>query len=193
VRFNLTVDSTAVDRTLSRVGQAFADVSQGPMRVGLAQAGLAYLGFARRRFQGEGYGTWRPLAQVTVKEREWLGFPGEHPILKRLGVLERALTRGAPGNRFEHDHDGVLVGFGGAAMPPGYLTKSGKRHTPPVPIATIAAVHQNGARTRRGYVPPRRIIVRPDQETIARMRRPVVMAAIETVERATGRRVNQVT
>lgn len=50
------------------------------------------------RFRNEGdevSGKWAPLARATVNFRQSMGFPGEHPINRRTGELERYIT-GSP-------------------------------------------------------------------------------------------------
>lgn len=41
----------------------------------------------RTNFEREGRPRWAPLSEKTIKERERMGFPGAHPILKRTGDL----------------------------------------------------------------------------------------------------------
>ena len=61
-------------------------------------------------FQREGPG-WHFLAPATVAERERLGYPGEHPILVREGILKSSLTeKGAEGNIYEVGRQEMRVG-----------------------------------------------------------------------------------
>jgi hypothetical protein len=50
---------------------------------------------AKARFMNEGddvSGPWEALSPATVRIRQEKGFPGEHPINKRTGELERYIT-----------------------------------------------------------------------------------------------------
>lgn len=51
---------------------------------------------AQARFASEGgddaVDPWEQLHPVTVEMREWQGFPGEHPINRRTGEMERYIT-----------------------------------------------------------------------------------------------------
>lgn len=61
-------------------------------------------------FQREGPG-WTPLARSTVLERERLGYPGEHPILVREGILKSSLAeKDARGNIYEVERNFMRVG-----------------------------------------------------------------------------------
>lgn len=56
---------------------------------GLVQSTHAVAELWRANFVGEGsmHGRWQALADNTVRIRESLGFPGDHPILQRTGKL----------------------------------------------------------------------------------------------------------
>lgn len=61
-------------------------------------------------FQREGPG-WQFLAPRTVAEREKLGYPGEHPILVREGILKASLSeKDARGNIYEVERNFMRVG-----------------------------------------------------------------------------------
>jgi len=63
---------------------------------------------AGARFNSEGddvSGEWAPLSSATVRIRESLGFPGEHPINRRTGELEDFITQ----------HRSLVVAIGGGA------------------------------------------------------------------------------
>lgn len=79
-----------LDRTLERFELGATDASPAFEKIGdsLARA-------ERRQFKSEGnYGSagWAPLAPRTVRERQRLGYGGEHPILVRTGDLRDSLT-----------------------------------------------------------------------------------------------------
>lgn len=113
------------------------------------QALMRFLGFkvdpyirgrAAARFTGEGddvTGAWAPLSSSTVRIRENLGFPGEHPINRRTGELEDLLT----------EHRSLVVAIGGGAslvapgsQPTGELAdklrraQAGDEKAPPRPV-----------------------------------------------------------
>lgn len=182
--FIVTVNDTGATAMFGRISSAFEDLSMGKMRDGFERAGDVYLSSMRARFDREGDGTWVDLAPLTVTERIELGFPGQHPILKRLGVLEEGLLRGAPGNLFEHFRDGVAVGYGGDALHPGYTGKDGEIVGGNVPIAEIAATHQRGRNIGLAHVPARPILVPPDSETRRIMRAAIENAVALTIQEA---------
>lgn len=135
--------------------------------------GQSFLVFTLARFQREGDG-WKELADYTNEEREWLGFPTEHPILKRLGVLEGALIRGNDGNLFEHVETRVTVGISGGQHP-GYETPGGDVIYADA-IENIALMHQTGAGR-----PQRPIFVYPDEGTINEMTTILVNASTTAI------------
>lgn len=182
VKFTVTANASGAIGLLNRVGQAFGDLSQGKMRDGFEAAGDTYLASMRQRFAREGNGEWVDLSPLTIKERIELGFPGPHPILKRLGVLEAGLIRGAPGNLFAHNTNGVDVGYGGNALHPGYVGKGGEIVGGDVPIAEIAAIHQRGKNIGLTHVPARRILVPPSPETKRDMRAVLTQAVTATLK-----------
>lgn len=127
----------------------------------IGECGEVFLSFTRARFAREGDG-WADLAGVTNEDREELGFPPEHPILKRLGILEGALTQGNDGNLFEHSETSVVVGISGGSHP-GYETDSGSA-VYANSIEAIALKHQHGI-----GIPARPIFVMPDDGTLDQM------------------------
>lgn len=95
---------------------------------------------ADARFRNEGddvTGHWAPLSSATVRIREDLGFPGEHPINKRTGELEDLITQ----------HRSLVAAFAGGAsliapgsQPTGELAdklrraQAGDEKAPPRPV-----------------------------------------------------------
>lgn len=88
-------------------------------------------------FQREGPG-WRPLARFTVLDRERLGYPGEHPILVREGILKSSLSeRGARGNVYEVGTRSMRVGSElrvGSGWNLAMIHQEGTRRIPARPI-----------------------------------------------------------
>jgi hypothetical protein len=78
-------------------------------------------------------------------------------ILRDTGTLFNALTIGMPGNVMQRIASGVKVGIGGP----------GSHGEGQPTIGEIACIHDQG----KGHVPRRRIIVRPDDATLDRMKR----------------------
>lgn len=93
-RISINVSGQAqVDRVLAGLEERALDMR--PVWPLVAQAFQAIMAKA---FATEGAstdkGAWKQLTPRTQKERAALGFPPAHPILKRTGALERALTIG---------------------------------------------------------------------------------------------------
>lgn len=61
-------------------------------------------------FQSEGgkVGGWKPLADATIRRREYYGYPGEHPIMIRYsalrGVVAEDMKPGKPGRFSRSDN-----------------------------------------------------------------------------------------
>lgn len=140
---------------------ADASLADPDVRAGAESAQRAYLGAMRLRFESEGDGSWADLAPRTNRERVQQGFAPAHPILKRLGILENALSEGAPGNAFFATDNSIVAGYGGAddTIHPGYRNAPGSLR-----ISEIAANQQFGI-----GAPARAILVQPDAETLGEM------------------------
>jgi hypothetical protein len=145
------VDVSRIVRIRAAVRRGLTVRSGGPFNPVFNAWGERYLAQARQQYRANSGGGWTPLAPRTVAERTRLGFGPDRPILVRLGVLFRALTRGAPGNLFLRIPGGIRVGFGGAARHPGYAGRPGR-----IPIAAIGRIHDAG-----GGNNPRRQIINP--------------------------------
>lgn len=93
VRVTLSLEGELViDRVLAGIEERASDLR--PAWPAVLKAFQAAVG---RAFASEGASTgapWAPLAKSTQAERVRLGFGAAHPILKRTGKLERALTLG---------------------------------------------------------------------------------------------------
>jgi hypothetical protein len=93
MRLTVRLEGEAViDRVLSGVEARARDVS--PAWPAVVQA---FRAIVARAFATEGASTgapWAPLAPATQAQRAAQGFGAAHPILKRHGTLERALTLG---------------------------------------------------------------------------------------------------
>jgi hypothetical protein len=93
--FRITVSlegEVLIDRALSGIEARMAD-----LRPAWGAVVAAFQKAVAKAFATEGASTgaaWAPLAATTRSERKRLGFPPAHPILKRTGKLERALTIG---------------------------------------------------------------------------------------------------
>lgn len=92
-RITMTVDGeTVIDRVLRGIEDRASDLS--PV---WAQVVAVFQGIVAKAFETEGASTgapWAQLARSTQAERKRLGYGPAHPILKRTGTLERALTIG---------------------------------------------------------------------------------------------------
>lgn len=150
------VDVTRIARIRAAVRRGLTVNTGGPFNGVFNAWGERYLAQARTQYRSNAGGGWTPLAPRTVAERTRLGFGPDRPILVRLGVLFRALSRGAPGNLFRRIPGGIRVGFGGSARHPGY----GRRGRRPE-IAYIGRIHDAG----RGNNPVRQIINPPTLRT----------------------------
>ncbi len=93
VRITLTLEGEIlIDRTLSGIEERMSNLA--PAWPAVLKA---FQGAVSKAFATEGASTgapWAPLAKSTQAERVRLGFGAAHPILKRTGKLERALTVG---------------------------------------------------------------------------------------------------
>lgn len=115
--------------------------------------GTLYLGFVRRRFQGNstGGGDWPPLDPQTIKRKNSV------VVLKDTGLLFNALTPGARGNlKRLKNNKAVRVGYSNATHESGGS----------VTFQQLAAFHDEGT----GDLPKREIFVEPDEPTKERMR-----------------------
>jgi hypothetical protein len=149
-------------RGLGRYKRALNDEvrarSRGPVRDAMTQWAARYRGFAQKRFAkfSRGGGDWAPFSPNTRRKR---GSMSSASLLRDTGLLFAALEAaftGQPGAVQQDIPFGVRAGFGG----PG-------RYPNGVSIADVAMFHQTGA----GTLPERRIIVTPDVQTLAAMRR----------------------
>lgn len=77
-------DLEAFMRRIERPGNAEVRKVADAIRQGYAE------NFSR---EGSAAGGWRALAEATVAERRRLGFPGEHPILRRSGALRASFIQ----------------------------------------------------------------------------------------------------
>jgi hypothetical protein len=138
---------------------------RGPFGRALENWGDRYLHDMQQHMGAEGDGRYAPLADVTRRNRTRLGFPAEHPILVRLGLLIGGLRRGAPANLFVRIFRGVRVGYRPGTRHPGYLSPSGRRVGGGKDIHDIASAHNEGT----GRLPQRRIFVTPKRSTVVAM------------------------
>ena len=80
-----------ISRRLEAMAERFADV-----RPAWPAVVATFRAITRQTFASEGatsdFGEWEPLAPRTIAQREKLGYPGAHPILRRSGALEDSLT-----------------------------------------------------------------------------------------------------
>ena len=60
------------------------------LRYPLAQIAKDYFNIERRWFSSEGEGTWKPLAQSTIKQKKARGFKTK--ILQRTGMMKREFS-----------------------------------------------------------------------------------------------------
>lgn len=139
---------------------ADASLADPDVRAGAENAQRAYLGAMRLRFENEADGGWADLAPRTNEERVHQGFTPAHPILKRLGIVQAALTQGAPGNAFFATDNSIIAGYGGDAIHPGYKDAPGTKT-----IADVAAELHFGF----GRIPAREILIQPDAEVLGAM------------------------
>lgn len=111
-----------------------------------------YSAFVRRRFMREGDGTWKKLAESTLRQRKKEGKGAK--ILQNVGITLNALEIGAAGNLFKNIKHGIRFGFGGPA----------RRRDGHASIAKIAIYHDQGG--PGGRPPQRKIIVKPNQAVV---------------------------
>ena len=138
----------------------------GPLREVYLQWAVRYRAYAHRRFGrlSRGGGDWPPLAESTKRRRRKArrGHKGPRSFATHIdtGTLRGALDPNIenPGSLRRLLRKGVRVGYGGGARHP-----KAKRLT----IAKLAEIHHKGL----GRVPRRRIIVKPDANTVQRMKR----------------------
>lgn len=85
VTFTGNVDEVIDDLldNVKRPSRVNLDIISDSMRLAV------YENFATESGEGK---SWKPLAQQTVEEREFLGFPGTNPILFRTGDLFESAT-----------------------------------------------------------------------------------------------------
>lgn len=156
----VTIDLKPLKRFQRQLKNDLRGSGQGPVRAAMKQWGARYRAFVQRRFKrnSRGGGGWPPLAASTIRRRR--GKRSKVAILIDTGTLFRALDpvfNRKPGQIQEDIPFGVRVGYGGPGQHP-----SGK-----LTVADIAEFHQKGG----GHLPQRKIIVPPDANTTAAMRR----------------------
>jgi len=96
---HVDLDISIDDREVLLFLQAIRGVLSGfSLHYFLRDEGMKYLRRrAQERFDSEGddaSGAWLPLSAATVEIRESEGFPGEGPINRRTGELERYIVHG---------------------------------------------------------------------------------------------------
>ena len=156
----VTVDVRGVNKTARRLQSSQLSTrtinsraSTNPYDMMYRQWAFRYSAFARKRMnrlgRSGGGGEWKPLAPRTLAARRG----GIATILRDTGTLFNGLTIGTAGNETKRIPNGVQFGFSGTTRHPnGSIT-----------IRGLAEVHQKGSR-RKG-IPPRTIIVKPDNRT----------------------------
>lgn len=84
---------------------------------------------------------WAALAPMTVREREKLGYPGEHPILVRSGDYRRSFTEGEHPQHYSESEiaGGVWRVEEGSTDPRGDQLEYGDFRTPPRPVTRPGA------------------------------------------------------
>nr|WP_294515923.1 hypothetical protein [uncultured Rhodopila sp.] len=87
-----------------------AETMSGPVEQGMIEGGEIWLAYLRSRFDSEGDGDWKQLADSTVEQRKRKGIGGEHMILQESGDLLKSLTPGDPNNVLRATPDGVELG-----------------------------------------------------------------------------------
>lgn len=127
----------------------------GPIRKALKQWAYRYRAFSRRRYlkQAGGGGAWAPLKQSTVRRRRKQSNRILIDTATMLGGFDPEFI-GKPGQVESTVKFGIRVGVGGPAMHPGGIN-----------IGKLYRIHHLGL----GRVPPRTLIVSPDQATITGM------------------------
>jgi hypothetical protein len=138
--------------------------------------GMMYLAEMKKLFvtYSRGGGNWKGLAKSTLAVRRRMGSHKTTILWNKLGSIMKALSVGAPGNRFEKITGGIRVGFGGSAKYPdegyagharGDTGKSRYGHKGKATIRDIAVFHQTGA----GHLPQREILHEPSAGLRSRM------------------------
>ena len=88
---------------------------------------------------------WAALAPMTVRQRERLGYPGQHPILVRTGEYKRSFIEGEHPQHFSESEiaGGVWRVEEGSTDPRGDQLEYGDFRTPPRPVTRPGARGEN--------------------------------------------------
>jgi hypothetical protein len=161
----VTVRLDGLKKYRSTIDSNVKGASGGPIRDAIRQWGARFRSFVQRRFvkYSAGGGDWPPL-----KSKRSRGALAAAAILRNTGLLFSALLptfQQAPGQHQKDIPFGVEVGYGGPGSYPSGAS-----------IVDIANFHQTGA----GFLPVRKIIVRPDQSTINQMAQDMERALLKT-------------
>ncbi len=158
VNLSVQVDGQEIEQKFATWGASISDLSPafeqiaGDLRADFMQNMIAEGGYfgGTRSYLGAAGGAWQPLRPGTVRERERLGYGGEHPILWRTGLLARSLAeQGAAGNVSEIGAMSMTVG---SDLPYAVFHQRGRRDgkMPARPIVGLSWNRRSGIVRRIG-------------------------------------------
>lgn len=162
MRIGVRINAGAVARRLEQL-RAAAEPASAPMRQALNDSMDVYMDGQRARFAAAsgGDGTWAPLAESTVRQRERRG---DTPVeaLHITGGLEGSLERGSSDHVFEETPDGV---------------REATSHC-------LAVIHHNGSTSR--HLPARPVMAEPEDESLDEMKEKLVAGMRQSIVDSRG-------
>lgn len=142
---------------------------RGPVKTGLDQAGRMYTAFVLSEFdrKSRGGGGWRPLKQETINAK------GSSAILVDKRALRQGLATSITVTTRTSPRFALIAAFKGKK----------KHRRSKLTISDLATIHHYGL----GRVPSRKILVRPNKATVARMTT-VIMRGVSIALKSKARR-----